>query len=114
MGIKCKEVSDYFASYGVEKEKRLESIRNIIHDIVPDIKEKMWTKVPCFYIDRTTIVIRVFNDHINIFVDEVFQYKDELLEYKITPKGALQVFDNQVIPFETLSKIFRACFTSMY
>lgn len=113
MGIKRKEVSDYFASYGVEKEKRLESIRNTIHDIVPDIKEKMWTKVPCFYIDKTTIVIRVFNDHINIFADKVFQYKDELSEYKITPKGALQIFDNQAIPFETLSKIFRSCFTGV-
>lgn len=110
MGIKIKEVTDYFKNYGEAKEKRLDSIRDLIHGVVPEINEKMWTRVPCFYIDKTTIVIRVFNDHINIFADKVLEYKDELSDYKITPKGALQIFDNQEVPLETLAKIFRDCF----
>lgn len=101
-----QEITDYFGKYEMDKVERLECIRELIHDSVPHINEKMWTKVPCFYIDKTSIVIRVFGDHFNIFADTIVQYEGELAEYKITPKGALQIFDNQALPLKVLRKIF--------
>lgn len=88
-----------------KKIARLEALRTLIHESIPEINEKMWTKVPCFYTDKITIVIRVFGDHINFITDKVIQFKDELFEYKITPKGMLQVFDNQQLPLGTIKKI---------
>ncbi|WP_041700250.1 hypothetical protein [Clostridium sp. BNL1100] len=48
-----------------------------------------------------------FKDHISIEAKAVVFYKDELTEYKITPKGMLQIFHNQQVPFERLEKIFK-------
>lgn len=105
MGIRNHEITEYFAKYEPEKVERLEIIRTLIHECIPEINEKMWTKVPCFYTDNVTFVIRVFGDHINFITDKVIQYKDELVEYKITPKGMLQLFDNQELPLGTMKKI---------
>jgi uncharacterized protein YdhG (YjbR/CyaY superfamily) len=104
-----QEITEYFAKYEPEKIERLETIRTVIHESMPEINEKMWTKVPCFYISKVSIVIRVFGDHVNFITDTVVQYKGELLEYKITPKGMLQIFDNQQLPLDTLKKIICAC-----
>jgi uncharacterized protein YdhG (YjbR/CyaY superfamily) len=103
-----QEITEYFSKYEPYKCERLESIRSLIHDSIPDINEKMWTKVPCFYIDKRSIVIRVFEDHINFIADTVIQYKDELSNYKITPKGMLQIYDHQELPLDTMRKIVYA------
>ncbi len=105
MGERNKEITDYFNKYDDSKIAKLETIRTIIHENIQDIQEKLWTKVPCFYKDKWMILIRVFDDHINFIADSVVQYKDELKDYKITPKGMLQIFDNQELPEETLKKI---------
>ncbi|WP_105616360.1 DUF1801 domain-containing protein [Vallitalea okinawensis] len=112
MKKRSQEVTEYIAKYDSEKIKRLEIIRTLIHDSVSEIDEKMWTKVPCFYTDDFSIVIRVFGDHMNFIADTVVQYKDELLDYKITPKGMLQIFDNQELPLDTLKKIICSCHQS--
>jgi uncharacterized protein YdhG (YjbR/CyaY superfamily) len=106
-----QEITDYFKQYEDEKRKRLECIRNLIHEEIPEISEKMWTGVPCFYLEKQYIVIRVFKDHINIFANKIGIYKSVLSGYRITPKEALQIFDNQEIPLEILRKIFSDSFT---
>ena len=105
MGERNQEITDYFNKYDDIKTAKLETIRTIIHENIQDIQEKLWTKVPCFYKGKRMILIRVFDDHINFIADSVVQYKDELKDYKITPKGMLQIFDNQELPEETLKKI---------
>lgn len=103
------EITDYIAKFETVKRERLDIIRITIHECITEIQEKMWTKVPCFYTDKTNIVIRVFDDHINFVSDSVVKYKDELSQYKITPKGMIQIFDNQELPLDTLKKIICAC-----
>ncbi len=109
MGERNHEITGYIAKYETAKKERLETIRIMIHESITEIHEKMWTKVPCFYTNRMKIIIRVFDDHINLVADSVIQYKNELTGYVITPKGMLQIFDNQELPKATLKKIFCAC-----
>lgn len=47
-----------------------------------------------------------FKDHINIEAQAVIQHKEELACYKITPKGMLQIYLKQDIPYEVLKQIF--------
>ena len=47
-----------------------------------------------------------FKDHINIEAQAVIQHKEGLSGYKITPKGMLQMFLKQDIPYEVLKQIF--------
>lgn len=108
MENRSQEITEYIAKYDVSKKERIDNIRNLIHEIIPDIGEKMWTKVPCLYLDKRSIVIRVFDDHINFIADTVIHYKEELRDYKITPKGMLQIYDKQDLPLETLRRIIGA------
>ena len=45
MGKRNQEITEYFAKYGPEKIKRLETIRTLIHESLPEINEKMWACV---------------------------------------------------------------------
>lgn len=105
MGKISQEITEYFEKYEPEKIERLETIRALIHTKNSEVNEKMWTRVPCFYIGKESIVIRVFGDHINFIADTVTEYKNELSQYKITPRGMLQIFDDQDLPLDTLKKI---------
>lgn len=105
MEKKNDEVTAYFMKFGFEKAARLESIRALIHEIVPEIQEKLWTGVPYFFTKKASIIIRVFGDHINFNARDVVKYCNELSAYKITPKGMLQIYDNQEIPRDALRKI---------
>ena len=47
-----------------------------------------------------------FKDHINIEAQAVIQHKEALAGYKITPKGMVQIYVKQDVPFEVLKQIF--------
>lgn len=66
----------------------------------------MWTKIPSYYVGKSFVRLIPFKDHINIEAQAVIQHKEELSGYKITPKGMLQMFLKQDIPYEVLKQIF--------
>lgn len=47
-----------------------------------------------------------FKDHINIEARAAIQHKEELAGYKFTPKGMVQIYLKNDIPFEVLKQIF--------
>ena len=66
----------------------------------------MWAKLPSYYAGDSFVRLIPFKDHINVEAKAVSEYKDALTGYKITPKGMLQIFLKQDIPFDTLKQIF--------
>ena len=66
----------------------------------------MWAKLPTYYVGESFVRLISFKDHINVEAKAIINYKDELSGFKITPKGMLQVFVNQELPFEILKKVF--------
>lgn len=87
MGNRKSKITDYMEKYDPIKVERLRNIRNLIHENVPHINEKLWTKVPCFYNNNRSIVLRVFADHVNIFAEPIILFKEELTDYVITQKA---------------------------
>lgn len=75
-----------------------------------NIDEKLWAKLPSFYLDNNFVRLIPFKDHINVEAKAVIFHKEELSEYKITPKGMLQVFHNQQVPCELIKVIFKESF----
>lgn len=100
------EISKYIDKFEGTKKERLIIIRHLIHKSVPEIKEKIWARIPSFYIDKEMIQFLAFKDQINIFANQIISNKDALSGYKVTDKGTLQIYDNQDIPIEILRKIF--------
>jgi uncharacterized protein YdhG (YjbR/CyaY superfamily) len=103
------EVTRYFQQFDTEKCKRLEALRNCFHTFDTALSEKLWTGVPCFYNSNKMIVLRAFKDHINIAADSIVANDARFDGYKITPKGMLQIFDDQPLPIDGLKCVIESC-----
>ncbi len=66
----------------------------------------MWAKIPSYYVDESFVRLISFKDHINIEARAAIQHKEELVGYKFTPKGMVQIYLKQDIPYEVLKQIF--------
>lgn len=68
--------------------------------------KKMWAKMPSYYVGESFVRLIPFKDHINIEAAAISAHKEDLEGYKITPKGMLQIYSGEEIPFNALQRIF--------
>lgn len=102
-----KNIQDYVEKYSKEIQTLFYEIHELIIKSVPcKIEEKLWAKLPSFYVGEKFIRIIPFKDHINIEAGAIIKYKHQLEQFKITPKGMLQIYLNQGIPSNVLITIF--------
>ena len=105
------DIYDYLEKFEEETKKRFCELYKLIYESTSkNIDEKLWAKLPSFYVNDNFIRLIPFKDHINIEAKAVVFHKDQLTEYKITPKGMMQIFHNQQIPCELLKAIFKESF----
>lgn len=106
-----EQVKEYINKYSLELQELYIKLREIIYDNTSEkVEEKLWAKLPSYYVGDSFIRLILFKDHINVEAQAVNQHKEELAEYKITPKGMLQIYLNQTIPANVLKKIFKETF----
>ena len=83
------------------------NLRQMIFDSVScKPEETLWAKLPSYYVGESFVRLIPFKDHINIEAQSIIQHKKELVGYKITPKGMVQIYLKQDIPYEVLQQIF--------
>lgn len=98
---------EYLNKYPSEIIHMYNELRKIIFaSVSPRPDERLWAKIPSYYVGESFVRLIPFKDHINIEAQTVNQHKDDLEGYKITPKGMLQIYLNQDIPGEVLKQIF--------
>ena len=82
-------------------------LRQVLLDSVScEPEETLWAKLPSYYVGESFVRLIPFKDHINIEAQAVIQHKEELEGYKITPKGMVQIYVKQDIPYEVFKQIF--------
>lgn len=100
-------IRDYVEGYCKGIQSLFIEIRELIIKSVPcEIEEKLWAKLPSFYVGEKFVRLIPFKDHINIEAYTVIEHKSQLEQYKITPKGMLQIYLNQDIPHTVLQEVF--------
>lgn len=100
-------IHGYIEGYSKDIQSLFSEIRNLILNCTPcEIEEKLWAKLPSFYVGEKYIRIIPFKNHINIEAVKIMEYKSQLEQFKITPKGMLQIYLNQYIPHDVLQEIF--------
>jgi hypothetical protein len=106
-----EELYSYLEKFEEHTRQRFCMLYELVYESTTgNIDEKLWAKLPSFYLGGNFVRIIPFKDHINIEAKAVFLHKDELPEYKITPKGMLQIFHNQQVPSKLLKVIFKESF----
>lgn len=102
-----EQVKEYIDKYPSEIVDMYEKLRKLIFDSVScEPEETLWAKLPSYYVGDAFVRLIPFKDHINIEAQAIVQYEKELTGYKITPKGMLQIYENQNVPGEILMQIF--------
>ena len=102
-----EQVKDYLEKYPSEIIDMYNNLRQMIFDCVScEPEETLWAKLPSYYVGECFVRLIPFKDHINIEAKAVIQHKEELTSYKITPKGMLQIYLKQDLPYEVLRQIF--------
>ncbi len=100
-------IQDYVEGYCKDIQLLFIEIREIIIKSAPcEIEEKLWAKLPSFYVGEKFVRIIPFKDHINIEAVTIIEHKSQLEQFKITPKGMLQIYLNQDIPYAVLREVF--------
>ncbi|MBQ9886440.1 MAG: DUF1801 domain-containing protein [Lachnospiraceae bacterium] len=103
-----EDIKSYIEKYSDQINKLFVKLRTLIYDSVSqNIEEKLWVKLPSYYIGENFVRLIPFKDHINIEAEAVSRYKSELSSFKITPKGMLQIYLNQDVHDDIFVKIFR-------
>lgn len=103
-----EDIRNYLEKFDEQTKQRFSVLYGLIYESNSQIThEKLWAKLPSFYVGNNVVRIIPFKDHINVEAKTVLAHKDEIQEYKITPKGMLQIFHNQQVPTEILKVIFK-------
>lgn len=102
-----EQVKEYIEKYSSEVVDLFTELRKLIFESVSfEIEEVMWAKLPSYYAGESFVRLIPFKDHINIEARAIIQHKEELGAFKITPKGMLQIYLKQDIPYGILKQIF--------
>jgi hypothetical protein len=108
-------VKEYIEKYSDEIRNLYMNLRDLIYESIPEesvenslveIEEKLWAKLPSYYVGENFVRLIPFRDHVNIEAAAVLQHTEELKAYKLTPKGMLQISLNQSLPAVLLKCIF--------
>lgn len=106
-----EEIYNYLERFEEQTKQRFSELYKLIYESNSrNIDEKLWAKIPSFYVNDNFVRLIPFKDHVNIEAKAVGSHIDELSGYKITPKGMLQIFHNQQVPCELLKIIFKESF----
>lgn len=107
---KFKNVDDYIAAQPVETAERLNNIRAIFHEVLPETKESIRYQLPAFTVGGYHLYISAYKHHIGMYP----MYGISELNEKLEPyrgkgtKNALHFKHNQPLPFKLIREIIVA------
>lgn len=102
-----ENVKECIDKYSIGIKELYNQLRSIIYDSVSqEVEEKLWAKLPGYYVGDAFVRLIPFKGHINIEAHTIVLHKEELNGYKITPKGMLQIYINQNVPANVLKQVF--------
>lgn len=103
-----EDVKEQIHKYPGEVQEMFLALKELIDSVSSDVKEKLWAKIPSYYVGERFVRLIPFKDHINVEAAAAIQYKEQLAGFKFTPKGMVQVFTGQELPRDVLRRVFQA------
>lgn len=103
-----EDIQNHINRYSDEIKQLFIKIRDQIMERIPcEVEERLWAKLPSYYVGENFVRLIPFKDYINIEASALLSHKTDLELYKMTPKGMLQIYLNQEIPVSVLHTIFQ-------
>lgn len=103
-----KSIDEYHKVFSGESLQRMETIRKIIHDVVPDVEECISYQIPCLKYKGYLIYYSAYPKHISLahpfsaaFLEH---FKADLEGYKVS-KSVIQFPNDKPLPEKFIKKI---------
>ncbi|WP_353127214.1 iron chaperone [Parapedobacter pyrenivorans] len=101
-------IDEYHQAFGGETLARMQTVRKIINELVPDATESISYQIPCFKYHGYLIYYCAFPKHISLShpYSEAFweHFKADLVGYK-TSKSVIQIPMDKPLPEALINKI---------
>lgn len=89
-----KTIDQYHKAFSTELQERMQSIREVVHKVVPEAEEVISYQIPCFKYKGYLIYYSAYAKHISLSYpySETFlkTFEDDLKKYKVS-KSAISV-----------------------
>ena len=103
-----KSIDQYHKMFSPELVRRMQQVRDIVHEIVPDVEETISYQIPCFKYNGYLIYYSAFTSHISLshpYSKEFLQeFSDELNGFKVS-KSAIQFPNNKPLPLDLITRM---------
>jgi len=103
-----KSIDEYHSAFPPELVERMESIRQLIHKVVPGVEETISYQIPCFKYKGYLIYYSAYARHISLsypFSEGLLKsVEPELKKYKVS-KSAIQLPNSDPLPLDLIKKI---------
>jgi uncharacterized protein YdhG (YjbR/CyaY superfamily) len=99
-------IDEYIRSFPEHIQKKLEEIRNVIKELVPEAQEKISYQIPAFSLNGNLVWFAGYAKHIGFYpgASGIKAFKSELSKYKYA-KGSVQFPIEEPLPIELIKKI---------
>lgn len=110
MDLNIKTIDEFIAKYPANIQAILQSIRETIHEVVPQAKEKISYGIPTFELNGKNLVhFSAYEKHIGFYpgAQSIVDFAEDLSEYD-TSKGTVRFPLDKPIPYNLIKKITKA------
>lgn len=101
-------IDEYNSTFPADVVERMETIRRIIHKVVPGVEETISYQIPCFKYNGYLIYYSAYTSHISLSspFSQAFleHFKDDLAPYKVS-KSAIQLPNKEALPVQLIKKM---------
>ncbi|MBW3113435.1 MULTISPECIES: iron chaperone [Bacillaceae] len=101
-------VDEYISQFPEDVQERLQSLREVIRETVPDAQEKISYQMPTFALHGNLVHFAAYQNHIGFYPTPsgINAFKDRMTEYK-TSKATVQFPLDKPMPYELIQEILK-------
>lgn len=101
-----KTIDDYIRQFDIPAQEKLERLRRVILELIPNAEQTMGYGIPTFKLNKNIIHFAYFKAHIGIYPGPkaIEHFKEELKNFK-TAKGTIQIKHEEQMPYDLIKKI---------
>jgi uncharacterized protein YdhG (YjbR/CyaY superfamily) len=104
--VKFQSIDEYHATFSGMVREKLEEIKSIIKEVLPEGKEVISYNMPAFKMNKVLVYYAGYKSHIGFYPtpSPIKLFEKELLKFK-TSKGAIQFHLDEPLPKLLIQKI---------
>ncbi len=101
------EVEKYIQQFEPEVQEKLNALRQVFFDVLPDIEESIRYKMPAFKVRKHHLYFAAYKKHIGFYpVYGITEIEDKVSEYRAkNTKDSLHFMLDRPLPIELIKKI---------